>query len=49
MSQEYAGQDPIKLAQQAERDLNSDSAKQGKTGSDSGMSRGLHYITFPDL
>jgi len=30
MSQEYAGQDPIKIAQQAERDLNSHTAKHGQ-------------------
>ncbi|KAI9692553.1 MAG: hypothetical protein M1822_006784 [Bathelium mastoideum] len=35
MSQEYAGQDPLKLAQQAEADLNSTAAKQGHDASHS--------------
>lgn len=35
MSAEYENQDPVKLAQQAERDLNSDDLKQGKTSGDS--------------
>lgn len=35
MSAEFKGQDPIKLAQQAERDLNSNGAKTGSSGSDS--------------
>jgi len=38
MSAEYKGQDPIKLAQQAEKDLNSSAAKTGHGGSDSSMS-----------
>lgn len=38
MSAEYQGQDPIKLATQAEQDLNSYAAKQGKTSSDSSKS-----------
>lgn len=47
MSAEYQGQDPIKLATQAEQDLNSYAAKQGKTSSDSSKSfrdqdRNLH-------
>ena len=37
MSQEYEGQDPMALAQQAERDLNSHQAKHGYSSSDSGM------------
>ncbi|KAK4539113.1 hypothetical protein LTR36_001468 [Oleoguttula mirabilis] len=36
MSAEYEGQDPLKLAQQAERDLNSEGAKQGHTADDGG-------------
>ena len=35
MSQEYEGQDPLVIAQQAERDLNSNALKQGYGGSDS--------------
>ncbi|KAI4756536.1 hypothetical protein E4T52_11401 [Aureobasidium sp. EXF-3400] len=35
MSADYQGQDPIKLATQAEQDLNSHAAKHGKGGSDS--------------
>lgn len=38
MSAEYNNQDPLKLAQQAERDLNSYGAKQGQATSDSGKS-----------
>ena len=38
MSKEYEGQDPLVLAQQAERDLNSYQKKQGLTGSKSGDS-----------
>ena len=30
MSREYEGQDPLELAQQAERDLNSNAMKQGE-------------------
>lgn len=30
MSQEYEGQDPLVIAQQAERDLNSNALKQGE-------------------
>lgn len=37
MSAEYKNQDPIKIAEQAERDLNSTGAKQGFASSDSGM------------
>ena len=36
MSAEYDGQDPLALAKQAERDLNSHTAKQGHGGSLSG-------------
>ena len=35
MSQEFEGQDPLVLAHQAERDLNSNQAKQGSNTSDS--------------
>lgn len=35
MSAEYEGKDPLALAQQAERDLNSHGAKQGYNASDS--------------
>lgn len=35
MSKEYSNTDPIALAQQAERDLNSSTAKQGSTDSQS--------------
>ena len=35
MSAEYEGQDPLEIAKQAERDLNSHEAKQGHGGSDS--------------
>lgn len=37
MSKEYEGQDPLAIAQQAERDLNSHSAKHGSNTADSGM------------
>jgi hypothetical protein len=37
MSAEYKNADLNKLAEQAERDLNSDSAKKGHAGSLSGM------------
>ena len=36
MSKDYEGQDPLVLAQQAERDLNSHQAKHGASTSDSG-------------
>jgi len=36
MSQEYEGQDPLAIAQQAERDLNSHSAKHGLSSAESG-------------
>ena len=36
MSAEYKGQDPIAIAEQAERDLNSHAAKHGHGGSQSG-------------
>ena len=36
MSAEYKGQNPLDLAKQAERDLNSNAAKQGQNVSDSG-------------
>lgn len=36
MSKEYEGQDPLVLAQQAERDLNSHQAKHGISTADSG-------------
>ncbi|KAG9654467.1 hypothetical protein KCU98_g6819, partial [Aureobasidium melanogenum] len=41
MSAEYQGQDPLKLAQQAERDLNSHGAKQGQSNSDSALESGV--------
>lgn len=41
MSEEYKGQDPIVIAQQAERDLNSDAAKSGHR-TDSDKTRGIH-------
>ena len=37
MSAEYEGQDPLDIAKQAERDLNSHEAKHGHGGSQSGM------------
>lgn len=37
MSKEYEGQDPLVVAQQAERYLNSHGAKQGLSSSDTGM------------
>lgn len=39
MSKEYEGQNPLDIAAQAEKDLNSNSAKQGTGGSDSGKSQ----------
>ncbi|KAI4736996.1 hypothetical protein E4T50_12513 [Aureobasidium sp. EXF-12298] len=41
MSAEYQNQDPLKLAQQAERDLNSHAAKQGQSNSDSALESGV--------
>ncbi|KAI4738932.1 hypothetical protein E4T50_10604 [Aureobasidium sp. EXF-12298] len=41
MSADYQGQDPIKLATQAEQDLNSHAAKHGKGGSDSTNESGV--------
>ncbi|KAG9512168.1 hypothetical protein KCU99_g8832, partial [Aureobasidium melanogenum] len=41
MSTEYQNQDPLKLAQQAERDLNSHAAKQGQSNSDSALESGV--------
>ncbi|KAL2051919.1 hypothetical protein ABVK25_007834 [Lepraria finkii] len=41
MSQEYEGQDPMALAQQAERDLNSHQAKHGYSSSDSATESGV--------
>ena len=38
MSKEYEGQDPLALAHQAERDLNSHGAKHGWSSGESGMS-----------
>lgn len=37
MSKDYEGQDPLVLAQQAERDLNSHGAKHGYSTGESGM------------
>ena len=45
MSQEYEGQDPLAIAQQAERDLNSNQAKLGSSKSDSSMNRSIHSST----
>ncbi len=39
MSAEYEGKDPLALAEQAERDLNSHGAKHGYNSSDSGPSK----------
>jgi hypothetical protein len=39
MSAEYEGQDPLKIAQQAERELNSESAKQGASTESTGVNR----------
>ncbi|KAI8930821.1 hypothetical protein NX059_011844 [Plenodomus lindquistii] len=41
MSAEYKNTDPIKIAEQAEKDLNSTSAKQGHGGSDSSLESGV--------
>lgn len=43
MSKEYENQDPIKLAEAAERDLNSQAAKQGGTTSDSAKVRSGYF------
>ena len=37
MSKDYEGQDPLAIAQQAERDLNSHGAKHGWSSGESGM------------
>ena len=42
MSAEYEGQDPIAIAQQAERDLNSNAAKTGASTESSGNRRGAN-------
>lgn len=47
MSQEYAGQDPLKIAKQAERDLNSHAAKWGHNTGYDAMS-GHHGIGASD-
>ena len=44
MSKEYEGQDPMVLARQAERDLNSHQAKHGVSTADSSRSTSLPYI-----
>ncbi|KAL8740586.1 MAG: hypothetical protein Q9190_006733 [Brigantiaea leucoxantha] len=41
MSNIYEGQDPLAIAQQAERDLNSNAAKKGASGSLSGVESGV--------
>jgi len=41
MSAEYEGQDPLVLAQRAERDLNSHGAKHGNSTADSSMRLGF--------
>ena len=38
MSKDYEGQDPLVIAQQAERDLNSHGAKHGYSTGESGIS-----------
>jgi len=40
MSAEYEGQDPLKLAKQAERDLNSHTAKTGADADNKSVSQG---------
>ncbi len=49
MSAEYEGKDPLALAQEAERDLNSRGAKQGYNSSDSGSSSPPNFplLTLP--
>ena len=42
MSAEYEGQDPLKLAQQAEQDLNSGPAKTGASTESQGNRRGYN-------
>lgn len=49
MSAEYEGKDPLALAQEAERDLNSRGAKQGHNSSDSGPSSPRPPPNFPLL
>lgn len=44
MSAEYADKDPLAIAKEAERDLNSPQAKQGHAGSDSSTSQAL-FVT----
>jgi hypothetical protein len=45
MSAEYKNQDLNKIAQDAERDLNTDAAKKGHGGSDSSMFS--QFLSFP--
>ena len=45
MSVEYEGKDPIELAKQAERDLNSNALKDG-SGKQSDSSEILHYLRW---
>ena len=49
MSKEYEGQDPMALARQAERDLNSHEAKHGSSGSDSSAPPTFPAIHFNSL
>ncbi|PNS19139.1 hypothetical protein CAC42_1875 [Sphaceloma murrayae] len=42
MSAEYSGQNPLDIAKQAERDLSSNSAKQGLGGADSTTESGVN-------
>lgn len=44
MSKEYEGQDPMAIARQAERDLNSHQAKHGVSTADSGENASLPYF-----
>lgn len=44
MSKEYEGQDPMAIARQAERDLNSHQAKHGVSTSDSSKTSLPHLI-----
>ncbi len=41
MSKEYEGQDPLAIAQQAERDLNSHAAKHGLSSGETGTPSSL--------
>ena len=43
MSAEYEGKDPLEIAKEAERDLNSHEAKHGHGGSASGKHQSSYY------